>query len=112
MPGVGSYDPDKVNSIAYQNRKKAKERKENEKLKIAFDSHMKNEKDVNEIKSNLGPGIYYKELPGKAPVIRSPFQSGFDRMKKEEVGSGLEPGHYNVKSYFDWNKRTYNVSYL
>ena len=111
-PGVGSYDPDKVNSIAYQNRKKAKERKENEKLKIAFDSHMKNEKDVNELKSNLGPGIYYKELPGKAPVIRSPFQSGFDRMKKEEVGSGLEPGHYNVKSYFDWNKRTYNVSYL
>ena len=33
-------------------------------------------------------------------------------MKKEEVGSGLEPGHYNVKSYFDWNKKTYNVSYL
>ena len=111
-PGVGSYDPDKVQSIAYQNRKKAKERKENEKLKIAFDSHMKNEKDINELKSNLGPGIYYKELPVKAPFIRSPFQSGFERMKDEDVGSGLEPGHYNVKSYFDWNKKTYNVSYL
>ena len=73
---------------------------------------MKNEKDINELKSNLGPGIYYKELPVKAPFIRSPFQSGFERMTDEDIGSGLEPGHYNVKSYFDWNKKTYNVSYL
>ena len=111
-PGVGSYDPDKVMTIAYKNRKKAKERKENEKLKIAFDSHMKNEKTLNDLKTNLGPGIYYKELPIKAPFIRSPFQSEEERMKDENVGSGLEPGHYNVKSYFDWNKKTYNVSYL
>ena len=111
-PGVGSYDPDKVITIAYKNRKKAKERKENEKLKIAFDSHMKNEKTLNELKTNLGPGIYYKELPVKAPFIRSPFQNEEIRMKDGEVGSGLEPGHYNVKSYFDWNKKTYNVSYL
>ena len=33
-------------------------------------------------------------------------------MKDGNPGSGLEPGHYNVKSYFDWNKKTYNVSYL
>jgi hypothetical protein len=111
-PGVGTYDPDKVISIAYQNRKKAKDRKENEKLKIAFDSHIKNEKDFNELKSNLGPGIYYRELPVKAPFIRSPFQSEEERMKLNDTGSGLEPGHYNVKSYFDWNKKTYNVSYL
>ena len=111
-PGVGSYDPDKVMSIAYKNRKKAKERKENEKLKIAFDSHMKSEKTLNELKSNLGPGIYYKELPVKAPFIRSPFQNEEERMKDGNPGSGLEPGHYNVKSYFDWNKKTYNVSYL
>ena len=111
-PGVGSYDPDKVMTIAYKNRKKAKERKENEKLKIAFDSHMKNEKTLNDMKTNLGPGIYYKELPVKAPFIRSPFQSEEERMKDENPGSGLEPGHYNVKSYFDWNKKTYNVSYL
>jgi len=111
-PGVGTYDPDKVISIAYQNRKKAKDRKENEKLKIAFDSHIKNEKDFNELKSNLGPGIHYRELPVKAPFIRSPFQSEEERMKLNDTGSGLEPGHYNVKSYFDWNKKTYNVSYL
>ena len=111
-PGAGAYDPDKVMTIAYKNRKKAKERKENEKLKIAFDSHMKNEKNWNELKSNLGPGIYYKELPVKAPFIRSPFQSEEERMKDINVGSGLDPGHYNVKSYFDWNKKTYNVSFL
>ena len=111
-PGVGSYEPDKVISIAYKNRKKAKERKENEKLKIAFDSHMKDEKQLNELKSNLGPGIYYKEINSKSPVIRSPFQSGVDRMKDVKKGSGLEPGHYNIGSYYDWNKMTYNVSYL
>ena len=111
-PGVGSYDPDKVISIAYNNRKKAKDRKENEKLKIAFDSHMKDEKQLSELKSNLGPGIYYKELPAKSPKIRSPFQNGVERMKDGKVGSGLEPGHYDIGSYFDWNKKTYNVSYL
>ena len=52
-PGVGSYDPDKVMSIAYKNRKISKERKENEKLKIAFDSHIKNEKNINEFKSKF-----------------------------------------------------------
>ena len=111
-PGVGSYEPDKVNSIAYKNRKKAKERKENEKLRIAFDSHMKDEKQLNELKSNLGPGIYYKEIPSKSPTIRSPFQNSVERMKDGKVGSGLEPGHYDIGSYFDWNKKTYNVSYL
>ena len=111
-PGVGAYDPDKVLSIAYKNRKISKERKENEKLKIAFDSHIKDEKNMNEFKSNLGPGIYHRELPINAPFIRSPFQSEEERMKDRNVGSGLEPGHYNVKSYFDWNKKTYNVSYL
>ena len=111
-PGVGSYEPDKVLSIAYNNRKKAKERKENEKLKIAFDSHMKDEKQLSELKSNLGPGIYYKEIPSKSPTISSPFQNGVERMKDGKVGSGLEPGHYDIGSYFDWNKKTYNVSYL
>ena len=111
-PGVGTYDPDKVISIAYKNRKKAKDRKENEKLKIAFDSHMKDEKQLSELKSNLGPGIYYKELPSKSPTIRSPFKNEVERMKDRKVGSGLEPGHYDIGNYFDWNKKTYNVSYL
>ena len=111
-PGVGTYDPDKVISIAYKNRKKAKDRKENEKLKIAFDSHMKDEKQLSELKSNLGPGIYYKELPSKSPTIRSPFKNEVERMKDGKVGSGLEPGHYDIGNYFDWNKKTYNVSYL
>ena len=111
-PGVGSYEPDKVMSIAYKNRKKAKDRKENEKLKIAFDSHMKDEKQLSELKNNLGPGIYYKELPMKATPITSPFMDGVERMKDRKVGSGLEPGHYDIGSYFDWNKKTYNVSYL
>ena len=111
-PGVGSYEPDKVMSIAYKNRKKAKDRKENEKLKIAFDSHMKDEKQLSELKNNLGPGIYYKELPIKVTPITSPFMNGVERMKDGKVGSGLEPGHYDIGSYFDWNKKTYNVSYL
>ena len=111
-PGVGSYEPDKVLSIEYKNRKENKERKENEKLKIAFDSHMKDEKQLSELKSNLGPGIYYKEIPSKSPKIRSPFQNDVERMKDGKVGSGLEPGHYDIGSYFDWNKKTYNVSYL
>ena len=112
VPGVGSYEPDKVTTIAYKNRKVAKDRKENEKLKIAFDSHMKEEKQLSDMKTNLGPGIYYKEMPIKVTPITSPFMSGEERMKDGKVGSGLEPGHYDIGSYFDWNKKTYNVSYL
>ena len=111
-PGVGTYDPDKVISISYKNRKRANDRKENEKLGIAFDSHMKDEKQLSELKSNLGPGIYYKELPPKAPKISSPFKNEEERMKIGKVGSGLNPWQYDIGSYFDWNKKTFNVTYL
>ena len=73
---------------------------------------MKDEKQLDELKNNLGPGIYYKELPMKANPITSSFMNGVERMKDGKVGSGLEPGHYDIGSYFDWNKKTYNVSYL
>ena len=73
---------------------------------------MKDEKQLSELKSNLGPGIYYKEIPSKYPKIRSPFQNDVERMKDGKVGSGLEPEHYDIGSYSDWNKKIYNVLYL
>ena len=110
-PPVGTYDPQKVLTIAYNNKKISKNRKDNEKLKIAFESHIKEGKKSVE-KNNLGPGLYYRELPPKGMPIASPFQSGAQRMKIGSIGSGLEPGHYDVQNYFEWNKKTFNVTYL
>ena len=64
------------------------------------------------MKTNLGPGIYYKDNPFKVEQIKPPFHDSVIRMKDKNLGFEIGPGHYESRSYFDWNKKTYNVTYL
>ena len=123
-PDFGTYDADKIYTIAYNNKKKAKNQKENnEKLNIAFDSHNSKmnlpDYDLNnktrfkdkEIRSNIGPGFYYKEKTVEVKQIYPPFH---DSAMKYQENQPLQigPGYYDPTSYFDWNKKSYNITFI
>jgi hypothetical protein len=123
-PDFGTYDADKIYTIAYNNKKKAKNQKENnEKLNIAFDSHnskinlpdydFNNKtrfKDKN-VRSNIGPGFYYKEKTVEVKQIYPPFH---DSASKNQENQQLQigPGYYDPTSYFDWNKKSFNITFI
>ena len=107
VPGVGLYNPDMITSISYNNRKKAK----NGNANIAFNSRVKNEENKKDYKSNLGPGIYYKDKPVKKMQISPPFHDSVVKLKNETKMFGIGPGYYEPRSYFDWNKKSYNSTF-
>lgn len=106
------YNSGEVLSIEYKNKKISKKYNLKKQLNIAFNSNIKKEKNLDVLKSNLGPGIYYNEPNNKGICIRSPFQSKTIRTKKIISNSISGPGSYDSQNYFDWNIKTYNVSFL
>ena len=110
QPGVGEYSPEVVNSL---NFKIYKNTKNNDKKpgfiyseKRFFEPKSKYE-DNNQIgKYNLA----YKEKefiqqisPFGSKEIRYKYENG--NSKPKEIG----PGAYRYDSYFDWNKKSYNM---
>ena len=105
VPGVGSFNPGLVTSIAYNNRKKAKFA--NDKRNVAFNSAIKRE-NKKVYKSNVGPGYYYHPKQFKEKQINPPFLQSSTKFKKDKNIFGLGPGFYESRSYFDWNKKSFN----
>ena len=105
VPGVGSFNPGLVSSIAYNNRKKAKFA--NDKRNVAFNSAIKRE-NKKVYKSNVGPGYYYHPKQFKEKQINPPFLQSSTKFKKDKNIFGLGPGFYESRSYFDWNKKSFN----
>ena len=105
VPGVGSFNPGLVSSIAYNNRKKAKFA--NDKRNVAFNSAIKRE-NKKVYKSNVGPGYYYHPKQFKEKQINPPFLQSSTKFKKDKNIFGLGPGFYEPRSYFDWNKKSFN----
>lgn len=60
------------------------------------------------------PGTYYRDKKYEFKQIIPPFNRSSEKKveftKKSIVKGG--PGQYNHDSYFDWNKKTFNISYL
>ena len=109
VPGVGLYNPDMITSISYNNRKKVKALSEN--INVAFNSRVKNEENKKDYKSNIGPGIYYNYKPIKQTQINPPFHGSEAKLKNNIKMFGIGPGYYESRSYFDWNKKSYNASF-
>ena len=105
VPGVGSFNPGLVTSIAYNNRKKAKFA--NDKRNVAFNSAIQRE-NKKVYKSNVGPGYYYHPKQFKEKQINPPFLQSSTKFKKDKNIFGLGPGFYESRSYFDWNKKSFN----
>jgi hypothetical protein len=68
---------------------------------------------------DLGPGRYdiykYEKKPGKIEPIIAPFSTNEER-KPTYLGNiennKLSPGSYNLDSYFDWNKKSFNALFI
>lgn len=114
VPAVGTYNLDRINSIEYNIAKNASKfsliNAPFNSLSKRFnkDAHTKNSTD-------LGPGYYYKYQKYKP----NPYSHGFNSSDNKFGNSSIEgeknplgPGQYNKDSYFDWNKKSFNIQFL
>ncbi len=110
QPPIGLYNSDLIFSINYNNQKKVKQ---NSKLdNIGFSSCINKKPNENKI-DDIGPGYYYREKKVKVNETHPPFATSEKKLKENYQTQFLTgPGQYNIDSYFDWNKRTFNVNFI
>ena len=63
---------------------------------------------------NVGPGSYFLDKKNESKKIYPPFNSTAEKkmsfsVENSDIKTG--PGKYDRDSYFDWNKKTFNISY-
>jgi hypothetical protein len=107
LPSVGQYSPEINSSISYKVLKNVYKYNN---ASVPFQSKESRFKVSAGSGSNIGPGLYYKEVPKGLPekiVKQSPKRPKFD-----DFAPDLGPGSYNVGNYFDWNKKSYNILYV
>lgn len=115
VPPVGSYNPDKTTSIQYNSMIS------NNMFSLKFAPFWSLEKRFNNIKdnniNNLGPGYYYKDNKLKLNQIKAPFNSIENKItlidnSQLNSNSNLGPGHYDVSSFYEWNKKSFNIKFI
>lgn len=112
VPSVGSYDPDIIHNIDYNLHKKVS------KVSAVFAPFNSLQRRFNKVKKdkyllNLGPGYYHKESKiidkfNNGVSFNSTSQRNFDMGMKNIVG----PAKYNMNSWFDWNKKSFNINFI
>ena len=104
-----NYD---LNTIAYENYKKSSSINLNASVFFRTNPPLKKSHSSENIKSS--PGFYYTNKEYKIKQIIPPFHSSenraltFHSFLKNRVG----PGQYKRDSYFDWNKKSFNINYV
>ena len=115
VPPIGLYNPEIVNSIDYKVKKKAYESRNNN---VAFNTtfNKKNKKKnivIDCEESNLGPGYYYRDKKKKDNKISAVFHSPeFKRNINTNLNINIGPGKYNLNSYNDWTKKSFNINFI
>lgn len=108
-PAVGTYNPDVVSNIYYNNGKKAFRPSM---INVPFSS-LKKRFEEKQMEGIIGPGQYFREYKEKKTDMIVPFLSGDRRfrgfLQKDEVAP---VGTYNLGSHFDWNRKTFNINFL
>jgi len=107
-PSVGQYNTDLYTSLSYSVDKKVSRPSM---VNAPFNS-LKNRFDkTKKAEYNVGPGQYYNEHKISKEQKSPPFQLAEKRFK-EQKGEIVGPGEYDRESYFDWNRKSFNVLYL
>lgn len=119
LPSVGQYNSDILFSLGY---KVAKNVNKFNNVNAPFNSVEKRFLNFNKKTGadNVGPGQYHKD---KAMNMRNtvsnspPFNTSSDRTIGNQVHNlytigNTGPGSYNLSSYFDWNKKSYNIQFI
>jgi hypothetical protein len=117
VPSVGDYNSDILFSMGY---KVAKNVSKFNAKSAPFNSVEKRFLNFNKktASGTMGPGQYFKENKKEKNLNYSaspPFNVSSERTyfadKKNEYGLN-GPGSYNTGSYFDWNKKSYNIQFI
>lgn len=110
------FDPHSIFTIKYKNKKKTGS--VNLKSAIFFRTNPFNKKilpksfSCKTLKSKIGPGSYFNEKFIKTTQVVPAFHQSSEKMIQWGNGSSNDgPGYYNLDSYFDWNKKTYNINF-
>jgi len=109
IPPVGTYNTD-INSINYKVEKKNSKFNSVNAPFLSVNKRFKY-KTSNQ---NVGPGMY--ELEGSLgkksdKEFHPPFLQSDNRFKTDKNMTINGPGAYNHESYFNWNKKSYNILY-
>ena len=112
VPPVGLYHPEMIYTIDYNNRKKVVE--SNNVEGVAFDSGISRKSlKKSQTGTNLGPGYYYREKMVKGIQKFPPFSQSSKKWPDACTDDMINgPGQYNLTSYFDWNKKSFNVTFV
>ena len=113
-PSVGDYFPEKYNSIEYTNQKIRNKNKilkhnlnNNNNIKLQKIKLIESKKE-NKLDNNNN--FNYPELnEQKAPFLSNDIRKEFEKMESKDINYDVGPGSYLVDSYFDWNKKSYNL---
>lgn len=113
QPSVGTYNSDKINSIEYDIHRNANKFS----LVNAPFSSLSKRFNENTLKNqvDLGPGYYYSYKQFKPKDYKEGFNSSESRNRDyslEGKRNPIGPGQYNKESYFDWNKKSFNIQFL
>ena len=103
-------------SIDYNNKKKAFEAKNK---KVAFRSTYDKRKKkiktkIDPYNINIGPGYYYHEKK-KTNLKPSPqfYISSYESDKWfKNANPDVGPGKYDINSYYEWNKKSFNINFV
>lgn len=101
-------------TIEYENKKKLNST--NLKNVTFFRCNPSNEMKKSLSSKNIGPSseFYYHDKKYQYKQIFPPFHISKEKklefVKNNDIKIG--PGQYNLDSYFDWNKKTFNISYI
>lgn len=112
-PSVGTYNSEIIHSMGYKVAKNV-----NKYNSITpFSTVEKRFKNFNRrtAADHIAPGHYFKEVIHTVPRDNSspPFNTSVDRLNEKAKGfNNNGPGSYNIDSYFDWNKKSYNIQYI
>jgi len=116
IPPIGTYNPDLIFSIDYNNKKKVFETKNS---KSAFETtfnkkkKIKNKIDKNNV--NIGPGYYYHEKKQTnlkpSPQFYSSHYNNSDKWFKNS-NPNVGPGKYDISDYYEWNKKSFNINFI
>ena len=114
-PSVGLYSPEKVNCINYDNQKLKDKRPIFD--FYGFGSTIDRVKLLNNKKEEKVDQIYNLDYPEvKFGQQIAPFLFSTERKESENFiikdnNEKIGPGSYKADSYFDWNKKSYNILY-
>ena len=102
----------KINTIEYLNNRKINST--NLRDVAFFRCFPKIKKSTSCKKIVPSPGTYYIENKYEFKQIIPPFNSSLEKKVElnKEYDINVGSGQYNHVSYFDWNKKSFNISYL